>query len=163
MLIRLIALLGIVLCLQSLPSVFFPNTGATFLQVSFFFILAVLSAVIAPLVLWVFAPNLSKYMASSEDEGLITTLTPKSTFKIAVAFLGVWLVPLAILDLIAPLYSLFFSDRVEGVDVAYKLMHDNYLYNSILTAVAQLLIGAFLLLKADWLVNWGAQKGLFDS
>ncbi len=159
LLIRLLALVGILLTLSHIPLIFSPHWHGSIHDVSHVFIIAVVITLIIPLVLWLLAPALSRFMAS-DSQTSITSITAIEAFRVGVCLIGLWIFVNAVFELLGLGMVLFY--RPHDLDVLTTLEINRQLYTSLVTGLAQLIIGGLLFFGAAALVRVAKNMGILD-
>jgi len=163
MLIRLVALLGVVLALQYVPSTLTAHSGGSVLDLAVVFCLSVLTALILPAILWFLAPLLSRYMVPADDATMVTAISGLVAFRLGVALLGLWLIPHAIFQLLGVGWTILGSSLPGSGGTAVGLSLNHHLYETVVVGVARLIIGAFLFLRAASVAALASKLGVFDK
>jgi len=159
LMIRLLALFGLVLSFSHIPATFSPHWGGRIYDVSGVFLLAVLSTFILPLLLWFLAPALSRFMAG-DSESLVSSISALDAFRVGVCLSGLWVFINAIFPIVGISWTLF-SSPVD-LDIGTTLDLNRQLYSSLVTSFTKLIIGGILFFRADLIVAVAQKIGILD-
>jgi len=160
LMIRLLALFGLILSLSHIPSTFSPHWGGRIYDVSGIFAIAVLSTFILPLILWFLAPLLSRFMAG-DSESLVGSISALDAFRVGICLIGLWVFINAIFQILGIGWAIFNSPT--DVEIGTTLNLNRQLYSSLVTSLAKLIIGGILFFRADFIVALGQKAGVLDK